>query len=263
MYLSPDRLALANQAVIETFENTSVAWQVIPHWDTGDPTQTGVPDDDVNAAAPGVLPLVDQSEELVVTLATACGDSVDPLLNKVAAATGVLAAKVDEAVIWALRTKSANVTLDYSTPDTILDDLIDARATVEKEGFRAPSCLLTNTEGIKKLSQLSTGYGPSILNSLLDAANINSLHRVEVLENPKPPPKDPARAIMLGRRQRISHGGAADASPGEEPVDLAVSVPPSLELVGEKGDNKIAFTVRIRYALRVKDSGSLVTLQQP
>ena len=42
MYLSAERLALANQTVQETFEQTSVAWQAIPHWDTGDPGQAKV-----------------------------------------------------------------------------------------------------------------------------------------------------------------------------------------------------------------------------
>ena len=39
MYLSAERMALASQAVQETFEQTSIAWQAIPHWDTGDPSQ--------------------------------------------------------------------------------------------------------------------------------------------------------------------------------------------------------------------------------
>ena len=47
MYLSAERLALANQTILETFEQTSVAWQAIPHWDTGDPSQTLVRSDDV------------------------------------------------------------------------------------------------------------------------------------------------------------------------------------------------------------------------
>ena len=59
---------------------------------------------------------------------------------------------------------------------------------------------------------------------------------------------------LLGRRQRIAHGGAAEASPGEEPVDLAVSVPPSLEVVGEHRDNNIELAVRISFATRIKDA---------
>ncbi len=57
MYLSAERLALANQAVRETFEQTSIAWQAIPHWDTGDPGQTRVPLDDPTAAPPKFLDL--------------------------------------------------------------------------------------------------------------------------------------------------------------------------------------------------------------
>src|SRR5262245_29328184 len=34
MYLSAERIAAANRAIQETFEQTSVAWQAIPHWDT-------------------------------------------------------------------------------------------------------------------------------------------------------------------------------------------------------------------------------------
>ena len=40
MYLSAERIAVANKAVQDTFEQSSVAWQAIPHWDTGDPAQT-------------------------------------------------------------------------------------------------------------------------------------------------------------------------------------------------------------------------------
>ena len=43
MYLSADRLAIANQTALETFEQSSIAWQAIPHWDTGDPGQTQGP----------------------------------------------------------------------------------------------------------------------------------------------------------------------------------------------------------------------------
>jgi hypothetical protein len=42
MYLSAERIAVANKAIQETFEQTSIAWQAIPHWDTGDPAQTKV-----------------------------------------------------------------------------------------------------------------------------------------------------------------------------------------------------------------------------
>ena len=42
MYFSAEHLALANQALRETFQQCSIAWQAIPHWDTGDPGQINV-----------------------------------------------------------------------------------------------------------------------------------------------------------------------------------------------------------------------------
>ena len=65
---------------------------------------------------------------------------------------------------------------------------------------------------------------------------------------------------MIGRRQLIAHGGAASASPGEEPVDLAVSVFPSLEVVGETANGNIELAVRIQFALRIKDVRGLIAV---
>ena len=56
MYFSAERLALANKAVTETFEQSSIAWQAIPHWDTGDPGQTQV-SQTARHAPPPLLPL--------------------------------------------------------------------------------------------------------------------------------------------------------------------------------------------------------------
>jgi hypothetical protein len=257
MYLSAQHLALANQAVIETFENCSVAWQVLPHWDTGDPAQTQVPADDVKATTPGLLPVEGWHIPLDVTLATVIAPTPTALLSKVTAKTVQLAAAVDRTVMLALHAKATSSNFDDSTPDKLLESVLAAREILEKNGFRAPSAALTTTIGLTALSHMVGGY--SILNSLLDAANINALHRVNELQDPVPA-NNYARAILLGRRQRIPQGGAADASPGEEPVDLAVSVAPSLEVIGESGDNRIALAVRARGAVRVKDSGALVVL---
>jgi hypothetical protein len=260
MYLTAEQLAIANQAIMETFEHTSVAWQAIPHWDTGDPSQSRVPAEDVNAPVAGVLSLKSTVRDFEVTLAVATAPTIEALLSKVIDGTVTLAAEFDKEIILLLRAAGTpDLQLRTGATQTILDDLIDARGRVEKEGFRAPSCLITNTAGLKFISQLDSGQ--SILNSLLDAATINSVHRVEELEDPVPPtPALRALAILVGRRHRIAHGAAADASPGEEPVDLVVSVPPSLEVVGENGNNQIAMTIRVRYVLRVKDKGGLVTL---
>ena len=43
-------------------------------------------------------------------------------------------------------------------------------------------------------------------------------------------------------------------------MDLAVSVFPSLEVVGETADSKLELSVRIRFAVRIKDPKPLVFL---
>jgi hypothetical protein len=258
MYLSAERLALANQTALETFEQTSVAWQVIPHWNTGDPAQTYVRSD--NLAAPGSVAIVPAAVNLDMTLADVIAPTPDGLLTKVTDKTAELAALVDAPVVNALRTFAnvPTVNLPNTTPASILNALIDARALLENAGYRAPSCLITNTDGIKALNQLVNGYY-ILKDELLDAAYINSLHRVNQLETTV----DKARAIVVGRRQRIAHGRAAEASPGEEPVDLAVSIPPSLEVVGEIAANTIRLRVRISYATRIKDKDGLVVIVAP
>jgi hypothetical protein len=255
MYLSAERLALANQQIQETFEQCSVAWQVFPHWDTGDPAQTSVRSDSL--AGPGAVQIVSAAVDVDMTLADLTAPSPDGLLTKVTARTATLAGMVDAPVVDALRTFANVPTVPLVPPvapvQDILTALIDARALLENAGYRAPSCLITDVDGIKDLNQLVANYY-ILKDQLLDAAYINSLHRVGKLGNN--PGK--ARAIMVGRRQRIAHGRAADASPGEEPVDLAVSVPPSLEVVGEVAANTIRLKVRISYAARIKDANGLV-----
>jgi hypothetical protein len=250
MYLSAERLALANQVVQETFEQCCIAWQAIPHWDTGDPGQARVPNGVVNA--PGFLPLTPKRQDFQLTVVQANAPTPDSLLAEVMASTAKLAGDVDEDVIPQLYT-AAGPTTTGTGPQALQDTLIDARAKVENYGYRAPSCLITNTAGLKKLSHLVSGY--SILQPLLDSANIDSLHRagkVDPVSNAK------TRLVLLGRRQRIAHGSATEASAGEEPVDLAVSVLPSLEVVGEAPGGEIALSIRISYATRIKDPNGLV-----
>ena len=71
------------------------------------------------------------------------------------------------------------------------------------------------------------------------------------------------RLVLIGRRRRIPQGAAPEASPGEEPVDLAVSLLPSLEVDGEtsRQGQQIQLTVRIRYATRITDATGLVALK--
>lgn len=253
MYLSAERLALANQTVKETFEQTCVAWQTIPRWDTGDPSQTRVPIGNLGTPAKFV-DLTVTPRDFDVTLAAAIAPTPDELLANVIDETVKLAADVDTAVfpgLWTMTTpKQAVLGL---TAALLLTTLIQARAKVEQAGYRAPSCLVTDTVGLEALAASTIANGDAGTNVLLPPANINSLQRVDTLA-----PAPNVRGWLLGRRQRIAHGGAAGASPGEEAVDLAVSIPPSLEVVGDTSDGEISLRVRINYALRVKDEGGLV-----
>jgi len=259
MYFSAERLALANQAVKETFEKCSVAWQAIPHWDTGDPSVTMVPNDNLNA--PLNVPLSLLPVDFTVTLPQAVAPTPDYVLEAVIAATVTLAAALDAAVFPALlppMTPATTVTLPVlpSAAD-LLVGFIDARAKVEDGGYRAPSCLITDTIGLAYLAQITIANGYAGTDVLLPPANINSLHRVNTLA----PATDPdVRGWLIGRRQRIAQGGAADASPGEEPVDLAVSIPPSLEVIGSTA-NDIDLRVRISYVTRVKDPNGIVVFR--
>jgi hypothetical protein len=326
MYLSAERIAVANQAVKETFEQTSIAWQAIPHWDTGDPAQTKVrcdsayaPPDDRGPLGEDPIPILTFTRSFYLTVAQATAPTPDALLAAVIARTVYLAGDVDGKVIGELLKKSQPQPDEIAAnalPAKLLNGLIDARATLEDAGYRAPCCLLTDTVGLKAISQLDLGY--PILRPLLDAANVNSRYRVDRLEKPgedqgvdkpekpgedqgvdkpekpgedqgvdkpekpgkdqgvdKPDdedggesfdfvaggtkkPDEKGRMLLLGRRQRIAHGGAAAASPGEEPVDLAISAPPSLEVIGETRDGYIELAVRIRFAPRITDKHGVV-----
>lgn len=160
MYLNAERLALANQTVKETFEQCSVAWQAIPHWDTGDPSQTTVPNDNVNPPN-NFLPLTSLPKPFEVTLAAAIAPTPDELLATVVYYTAKLAADFDAAVIPGLLTATTPSQLVPGiSPAQLLTALIEARAKVEKGGYRAPSCLITDTIGVETLaaSTIANGY---------------------------------------------------------------------------------------------------------
>ncbi len=264
MYLSAERVAVADKAVQDTFDQSSVAWQAIPHWDTGDRGQLRVRSDYAHPQPPGGLadPLGGASLELgdatvrfAVTVAQAIAPSPDALLAAVISRAVQLATIVDDAVIAKLLSDAKEeVTSTTTKVPELLGALIDARAILEDLGYRAPSCLLTGTAGLKALNNVQNGT--SVFQAVLDAASINSLYRVGQLGTNK------RKMLLIGRRQRIPHGGAAATSAGEEPVDLAVSVPPSLEVVGET-DKGIEMAVRIRFATRLTDDFGVVGVVTP
>ncbi len=314
MYLSAERLAVANQAIQQTFEQSSVAWQAIPHWDVRDPAQTRVRSDNASAEPIKMGPLGGNplkirsvTRPFYVTLAQVTAQNPDALLAAVIARTVNLAAEVDRKVIAKIVKNAVPKPEDIPSGAQLQDllyALIDARAQVEDAGYRAPSCLLVDKAGLKALSRLNTGSFV-VVGPLLDGAGINSWCRVDKLDKiAKPADEDkgelpdvggkgtakPAateatqqpddtdqgnsidpggtrttepdggtgRMLLLGRRQRIAQGGAAAVSCGEEPVDLAVSVPPSLEVVGETREGYIELAVRIRFATRITDKHGVV-----
>jgi hypothetical protein len=252
MYFSAEHLALANHAVRETFAQCSIVWQAIPHWDTGDPGQISVPNGIL--ATPNLLPVKTKSKDFELTVAQTISPTPDALLTGVTTATKDLAKILDDDVLPALYTGAGHTHSSTFGPVPLVNVVIDSRADVENAGYRAPSCLVTNTEGLKKLSHLVGGV--SILPQVLTAGNINALHRTKPLNAPDTQP----RALVIGRRRRIPQGAAPEASPGEEPVDLAISLLPSLEVDGEASTGKIQLTVRIRYAIRITDAKGLVRI---
>jgi hypothetical protein len=267
VYFSAEHLALANQALRETFGQCSVAWQAIPHWDTGDPGQLTVANGLLGGSAGFIAlaapPPPPPAPTVQLTVAEAIAPTPDALLTGVMAATETLASSFDTDVLktcFGAPKPSNQLTFAATpvTPQDLQDKLIGARVIVENAGYRAPSCLITNTKGLLYLNQLVNGYY-NILQQTLAAANINSLYRFEI-DAANTTTK--ARMLLIGRRRRIAQGAAPEASPGEEPADVAFSVLPSLEVDGETNTGNIQLSPRIRYAARITDATGLVTLKE-
>jgi len=142
--------------------------------------------------------------------------------------------------------------------NNVLRVLLGGRKQVEDAGYRADSCLLASTDWYRLINLIDVGQ--FVADELLNAANVNSLYRATQLDEPNNTNTPNGYLLMVGRRQQIAHRGAAEASPGEEPIDLAVSLPPSLEIVGDDVSGRIELGVRIRFALRIKDQGGFVVL---
>lgn len=273
MSLSAERVAIANQAVLKTFEQSSVFWQTIPHWDTGDRGQSRVRGDitfsfdgtppDTNpepGEGPFASKLVNMSDKAYVpfrlTLGQATAHTPDPLLTAVIARTVHLAQLFDAEVRDALTERTRRIALPQAEPPPgILIALLKGRRFLEDSGFRAQSCLIASTDHYLLLHQWIDGV--AVADDLLKAASVGSLSRSSQLDKPD------SVMLMLGRRQDIAHRCAGEASAGEEPVDLAVSVPPSLEVIGDNGQGEIELGVRVRYATRVKDERGVIVFNPP
>ena len=271
MSLTADRIALADQAIQRTFAAACVAWQVLPQWDVGDPGRVnvgreirfafdgaapaGLPDPLFAGAAFATkqVPVRPESVGFTMTLAQATSARADALLTAVVARATDLARKVDKDILTALAKVPAGGWAKPAPGDAksqeLAKTLLDARALLEDSGYRAPTCLLADTGYHSSINRFENDV--YIAPGMLMAANANSLFRSSALGD----------LVLLGRAQEIPHGVAAGASPGEEPVDLAVAVPPSLEVVNE-GD-EIELALRVRYALRVKDERGIVKIAGP
>jgi hypothetical protein len=143
-----------------------------------------------------------------------------------------------------------------SLPEEILSKLLRGRRQLEDSGYRAPSCLIASDEHYSNLNKWVRGE-PAI-RKVLAGANVDSVYRVTQLDRATVDGAPRNVTLMLGRMQEFPNGSASGVSSGEEPVDLAISVPPSLEVVGETATGNIQLAVRIRFATRVKDERGVV-----
>ena len=273
MTMSPEMVAIANRAITSMFELTSIAWRTIPHWETGDPAQTFVGGDCVlppAALVAGVAPppgplggppvaVAPIRVPFAISIAQALATSPDAVLSNVIAQAAELARRFDAAVLPTLGQVAAGSPWSQqlpvpSDPAEIIAALIAGRELVEDSGFLAPSALVAGTPHFTDLHQLTNGR--SSLTSFLAASNANTLIRASSLNGGANAAPD--RMLLIGRRQDIPQGGARDASAGDEPIDLAVAVPPSLEVVGANAAGNIDLAVRIAYAVRIKDARAVV-----
>ncbi|MGH4009212.1 MAG: hypothetical protein ACRDTH_13835, partial [Pseudonocardiaceae bacterium] len=232
--------------------------------------------------SPGPIPLGLAAVQFQLTLAQASAATPDALLAAVVPRAAELAQQFDDAVLPVLVDPAAAAgaagaaaaawypQLSAPAPPpaealpgapnapTILAALIGGRQLLEDGGYRAPSCLIASTAHFLDLVQW---VGSNVATEgLLVGANANSLHRATPLNAAA---NRPHRMIMIGRRLEIAHAAAATASAGEEAVDIAVSVPPSLEVIGDTAAGSVELAVRLRYATRFKDERAVVVFHAP
>ena len=185
MYLSAERLALANQAVhrdVRADQHCLAGHPALGHRrprpDQG--PQTGNP-----APPPCFLAARNLSSAMPFQRDARAGDCADPRRaarrcdRQHRQARCRWLTTTSSRASYYRRAASKSIPAPTADPATCSTRFIDARADVENAGYRAPSCLITNTAGLKELSQLTTARYPTILSMLLAAANINSLYRVD------------------------------------------------------------------------------------
>ena len=145
---------LANQALRDTFQQCSIAWQAIPHWDTGDPGQINVTTA-LSVRRRGLsCPPVSPAGRVPADVAEAISPTPDALLTGVMAATETLAQTVDKDVLQkcfaGAPVRNYSASASPADAQELQNALITARVDVENAGYRAPSCLITNTSGAQR-----------------------------------------------------------------------------------------------------------------
>lgn len=285
MSLTQERLEIANRAVRQTFERSSVAWQAIPHWDVGDPGRVRVRSEVSHTLAGRIDPFnpplgqgplnsvpvaLDQDGEFFsVSVAHAVAPTPDGLLAAVIPRAVTLARAFDDAVLTEVGSRAIATNGPWRRPvsigagapplaERILTELIEARALLVESGYPAPSGLVVSTRWLGLLNSWQGSY--PVYQSVLTGANVNAVHQSSLLQAVVVAGQPRELMLMIGRSAEIPPGQAPNASPGEEPVDLAISVPPGLELVGDDGAGGIELGIRIRFGVRFKDERGVVVL---
>jgi hypothetical protein len=221
------------------------------------------------------LAIVREEEPFTLTYAQAMDARADALLNNAIAHVTILARKFDQAVVTALETPAFDAGppqnpndfawyLELANPAATNDirlALMTGRRLLEDSGYRASASLLASAAHFDDLYRLSAS-DELLAGPLLTAGNISSVDRVPALDASQDTLRSGSgginRMLMIGRMQEIPPGGAGDATAGEEPVDLAVAVPPSLEVIGDDTASNVQLAVRIAFATRVKDARGVV-----
>ena len=280
MPLSDVTIDAANRAIREVFETSSVAWRTIPHWETGDPAQTAVRADTVFEApfppdafpppqpAPGPFgaasrPILTLRQPFLTSYAQATAPTADQVVAGATTVASYLAEALDRAIGPVLEAASAtSIDLNHADGGDFDDagagtppvaKLLEAREAVEKAGLHSPRAVWASP---KYMAAFHRSNGPDLI--LQAIAQVLEMSTIDGVATLKGGAGFTQGALLIGRRQVIAPGRAYEYAPGPEPVDIAVAVPPSLEIVGDNAAGEVELAVRLRYALRVKDARGLV-----
>ncbi len=254
----------ANAEIMRVFETTSVMWRTIPHWDTGDSMMSMVPGDAVNVADPkpdtpldpladsAMVPIARFSQRFVIDPAVAA-DGTDGVLAAVGAVARLVAAEVDAALVDELRKAGTSTRAAKATEfkDDEFGLFSETVRSLQDAGYRGPRAVYATTAWFDKMNGAITSSGKSLRDAAQHILDIASLDHTPASATGE------KTTIILGRS-----GNADGSAAGHEPVDLAVSIMPSLEYLGVDS-GKLLLAVRLACALRVKDVKALVEWAEP